>query len=129
MLSTHTENVGSLENDTKTDTDDEIEIVEINQINKPVKQRKANVILNLGSGKNQVTCKGLIDTGNTITEETAIEEELHKQLQVGFQSTGGKPIGTANNTACSQYLWVFLLYFGIQLVVAYEVLLQLLFPR
>ena len=60
------------------------------------KQRKANVILNLGTGKNQVTCKGLIDTGNTITEETAIEEELHKQLQVGFQSTGGKPIGTAN---------------------------------
>ena len=53
-------------------------------------------MLKLGSGENQVTCKGLIDTGNTITEETAIEAELHKQLQVGFSSKGGKPIGTAD---------------------------------
>ena len=80
----------------KTDTDDEIEIVEINEISKPVKQRKAHVLLKLGSGENQVTCKGLIDTGNTITEETAIEAELHKQLQVGFSCKGGKPIGTAD---------------------------------
>ena len=53
-------------------------------------------MLKLGSGENQVTCKGLIDTGNTITEETAIEAELHKQLQVGFSCKGGKPIGTAD---------------------------------
>ena len=73
------------------------EVVEINEINrKPVKQRKAHVLLKLGPGENQVTCKRLINTGNTITEETGIEAELHKQLQLGFSSTGCTPIGTAN---------------------------------
>ena len=33
---------------------------------------------------------------NTITEETGIEEELHKKMNIGFSSTGGTPIGTAN---------------------------------
>ena len=59
----------------------------------PVKQRKAHVLLPLGSGENEVTCKGPIDTGNTITEEAGIEEKIHKTLNIGFSSTGGTPIG------------------------------------
>ena len=48
------------------------------------------------TGEKKYRIKALVDTGNTITEETAITEELHKQLGVGFKQKGGDPIGTAN---------------------------------
>ena len=48
-------------------------------------------------GENKVKVKALIDTGNTIREETAITEELHSKLNVGYEELGGTPIGTANN--------------------------------
>ena len=55
-------------------------------------------MVTLGENENKVKIKALIDTGNTISEETAITAELHKQLKVGFEKVGGKPIGTANKT-------------------------------
>ena len=44
----------------------------------------------------KVRVKALIDTGNTIKEETAITDALHKQLGIGLESHGGVPIGTAD---------------------------------
>ena len=44
----------------------------------------------------KVKVKALIDTGNTIKEETAITDALHKQLGIGLESHGGVPIGTAD---------------------------------
>ena len=38
----------------------------------------------------------MIDTGNTIEEESAITAELHRRLNVGLEEVGGIPIGTAN---------------------------------
>lgn len=58
--------------------------------------QKAHVWVTLGKGGNKTRVKALLDTGNTIVEETAITSELHKQLQVGFGTVGGVPIGTAN---------------------------------
>ena len=58
--------------------------------------QKAHVWVTLGKGENKTHVKALLDTGNTITEETAITMELHSQLDVGFEEVGGIPIGTAN---------------------------------
>ena len=58
--------------------------------------QKAHVWVTLGKGGNKTRVKALLDTGNTITEETAITSELHDQLNVGFGEVGGVPIGTAN---------------------------------
>ena len=60
-------------------------------------EKKAHVwVTLLGNGGKEVKVKALIDTGNTIKEETAITEELHSNLNVGFEEVGGAPIGTAN---------------------------------
>lgn len=58
--------------------------------------KKAYVWVTLGKGENKTRVKALLDTGNTIMEETAISRELHNQLNVGFDKVGGTPIGTAN---------------------------------
>ena len=58
--------------------------------------KRAHVWVTLGKGENEVKVKALIDTGNTIREETAITEELHSKLNVGYEELGGTPIGTAN---------------------------------
>ena len=58
--------------------------------------KKSHVWVTLGKGDHKVKVKALIDTGNTIKEETAITEELHSKLNVGLKEMGGAPIGTAN---------------------------------
>ena len=58
--------------------------------------KKAHVWVTLGKGEKKTRVKALLDTGNTIREETAITEELHNRLDVGFEVMGGTPIGTAN---------------------------------
>ena len=52
--------------------------------------------ITLGEGKKTTSVRALLDTGNTIAEETAVTDELHTYLGVGFKEIGGKPIGTAN---------------------------------
>ena len=44
----------------------------------------------------RIQTKALIDTGNTISEQCAMNKELHNQLRAGFTSLGGKPVGTAS---------------------------------
>ena len=61
-----------------------------------VNPKKAHVWVWLGSGTDRVKVKALLDTGNTIKEETAITQELHHRLNVGLEKIGGIPIGTAN---------------------------------
>ena len=49
-----------------------------------------------GKNKKAHEIRALVDTGNTIREETAMSDKLHRQLGVGFKTIGGTPIGTAN---------------------------------
>ena len=58
--------------------------------------KRAHVWVTLGKGENQVKIKALLDTGNTIEEESAITAKLHRRLNVGLEEVGGIPIGTAN---------------------------------
>ena len=58
--------------------------------------KKSHVWVTLGKGDHKIKVKVLIDTGNTIKEETAITEDLHNKLNVGLKEMGGVPIGTAN---------------------------------
>lgn len=46
---------------------------------------------------NTVGLKGVVDTGNTITDSVAISPEVHQALGVGFQTIGGKGVGTAKS--------------------------------
>ena len=41
--------------------------------------KKAHVWVTLGKGDHKIKVKALIDTGNTIKEETAITEDLHNK--------------------------------------------------
>ena len=50
-----------------------------------VNPKKAHVWVWLGSGTDRVKVKALLDTGNTIKEETAITQELHHRLNVGLK--------------------------------------------
>ena len=78
--------------------DNEIEIRELNQSIDKIMGRKAHVWITLKApgATEKIQVKALLDTGNTIKEETAITEELHNKLKVGLQEMGGAPIGTAN---------------------------------
>ena len=58
--------------------------------------QKAHVWVTLGKGEKKTQIKALLDTGNTIMEETAITRDLHDHLNAGFEEMGGIPIGTAN---------------------------------
>ena len=57
--------------------------------------KKAHVYVTLQGKDKGIKVKTLIDTGNTIREESAITTELHEKLKVGFLEKGGSPIGTA----------------------------------
>ena len=46
---------------------------------------------------NKLELKGTVDTGNTITDSVAISPEVHQALGVGFQTIGGKQVGTAKS--------------------------------
>ena len=62
--------------------------------------KKAHVYVTLyGENGRKLRVKSLIDTGNTIQEETAITEAVYKELNVGLEEIGGMPIGTANKNA------------------------------
>ena len=51
-------------------------------------------------GKNgELKVKGLLDTGNSVLEETAISENLHKRLGVGLSDARQTTIGTAKEGA------------------------------
>lgn len=51
-------------------------------------------------GKDKViTVKGLLDTGNSVLEETAISEQLHQKLGVGLAKARRTTIGTAKEGA------------------------------
>ena len=52
-----------------------------------------------GNNGQKVRVKSLVDTGNTIVEETAVTEAIHSKLNVGLEEIGGLPIGTANKDA------------------------------
>ena len=68
----------------------------IDQTIENIMGKKAHVWVTLGKGDHKIKVKALIDTGNTIKEETAITEDLHNKLNVGLKEMGGVPIGTAN---------------------------------
>ena len=46
--------------------------------------QKAHVWVTLGKGEKKAQIKALLDTGNTIMEETAITRDLHDHLNAGF---------------------------------------------
>ena len=63
-------------------------------------RKKAHVYVTLyGNNGQKLRVKSLVDTGNTIEEETAMTEYIHQQLNVGLEEIGGLPIGTANKNA------------------------------
>ena len=63
-------------------------------------RKKAHVYVTLyGNNGQKLRVKSLVDTGNTIHEETAVTEAIHNKLNVGLEEIGGLPIGTANKDA------------------------------
>ena len=77
--------------------ENEIELSDtIDQNIENINGKKAHVWVTLSHLDHKIKVKALIDTGNTIKEETAITEDLHNKLNVGLKEMGGVPIGTAN---------------------------------